>query len=50
MRDIELGEINPESFQTSSDPPMQGYTQECHQEDCCQCREDQGGDEPGVKV
>ena len=40
--------IKPESFQTSSDLPMQGNTQEYHKEGWR--RQDQGGDEPGREV
>ena len=44
MRESEFRETTPEPFQTSSDQPMQGSTQEHHQEGCSQ--DAQGGEEP----
>ena len=42
-RELKICENLPKSFQTCSDPPMQDWTQECHQEGCCE-------DEGGIKV
>ena len=37
---LNFSKIRPKSFQTSSDPPMQGCAQEHHQEGWSLCRED----------
>ena len=42
--------IKPESFQTYSEPPMQGCAQECHQEGFVCCPQDQGEDKGGIEV